>query len=384
MSIAIEAPARPTRYIELDSLRGLAALAVLLGHLEWVWTVVRPPSSEIAVSLVNLTTPFGSDAVILFFVLSGFVLSLPAVDRKPQSYFTFVVRRIFRIYVPYLAALAVAVAAAFFFYGHASRCSWWISDWSGPVTWHQVLEHVMFIGFYDTTRFDPPTWSLVYEMRISLFFPLLCAVALRFKFRWAFALALFLDCAAKVIDKLHGAATAISTSDTLRYAVLFILGIYLARERASTAGWFGRLNRPARIAFAVAFVLLFAFAGPWYGSLVARTTHPTFRFIGMWLTGLGAGGLMIICMNSSSCKRALHWPPIHFLGEVSYSLYLWHFVVLLFCVHLLYGKIPLWEILCLVFVLSIIVSWFSYRWIEVPSMNLGRKLSNPFQRPSGA
>ena len=89
-------------------------------------------------------------------------------------------------------------------------------------------------------------------------------------------------------------------------------------------------------------------------------------------------------MNSASCKRVLHWPPIHFLGQISYSLYLWHYVVLLYCVHLLYGKVSLWAILCLIFILSISVSWLSYRFIEVPSMNLGRRLSNAFRSPAGA
>ncbi len=90
----------------------------------------------------------------------------------------------------------------------------------------------------------------------------------------------------------------------------------------------------------------------------------------------------MISQNSAMRERILLWRPIHFLGEISYSLYLWHFVVILYCVHLLYGRIPPVAILCLALVLSILISFCSYRWIEVPSMNLGRKLSNAFQRPS--
>jgi peptidoglycan/LPS O-acetylase OafA/YrhL len=54
--------------------------------------------------------------------------------------------------------------------------------------------------------------------------------------------------------------------------------------------------------------------------------------------------------------------------------------VLLYCVHLLYGKIPLLAILLLVLVLSLAVSWCSYHWIEKPSMELGRRLSSPRRR----
>ena len=63
----------------------------------------HPGRSGIGVSIVNLKVAFGPEAVILFFVLSGFVLSLPAVNGRPQTYPTFITRRIFRIYVPYLA-----------------------------------------------------------------------------------------------------------------------------------------------------------------------------------------------------------------------------------------------------------------------------------------
>lgn len=242
----------------------------------------------------------------------------------------------------------------------------------------------MFLGVYNTLQFNAPIWSLVYEMRISLFFPFLCAIVLRLKNRWAFVLAISLTCVAKVIDKWLGVETVIPMADTLHYAGLFILGIYLARERASIAGWFSRLNRPARIVFSVACILLFAFAGPLFDSLAVRLTHRNFQFFEDWFTALGAGGLIVTSMNSRFCKRFLSWPPIHMLGQMSYSLYLVHYIVLQGCIHLLYGTIPLPAILCLIFVLSIAVSWYSYRFVELPSMNLGRRLSNAFRSSAGA
>jgi peptidoglycan/LPS O-acetylase OafA/YrhL len=380
----IDAPVRQARYFELDSLRGLAALIVVLHHLLLTWDIETEPSSAICRVFLDLVNPLGPEAVILFFVLSGFVLSLPAVNEKPQSYFTFVTRRIFRIYVPYLAALAISVMTSFCLYDHLTHSIWVLSCWSGPVTWRLVWQHVMFLGVYDTTRFDPPIWSLVYEMRISLFFPLLCAIVLRLRMRWIFALAFILTAAPSVIDKKYGVVGTIPLSDTLHYTTMFVLGIYLAREKGRIADWFKRLSRLAKISFGVAGVLVFAFAGPQFTPLAISIIHLRLTLFTQWITALGAGGLIVICMNSGTCKHILLWPPIRFLGQMSYSLYLMHFIVLLGCLDLLFGRLPLAAILCLVFVLSIIVSWYCYRWVEVPSMNLGRRLSNVFRNPNGA
>ncbi len=374
----VNAPVKAARYLELDSLRGLAALTVVVGHLRAVWQTDTQPTSVALKFFLDLVTPFHTEAVILFFVLSGFVLSLPAVNGRPQTNFAFVIRRVFRIYVPYLAALAVSVAGAFWLHGIITRSNWFHQFWSEPVSWHLVGQHVLFLGVFNVYQFDGPIWSLVHEMRISLIFPLLCGFVLRFKSKWSLAIAGGLTIVAITIEKLPFQINQ-SVADSFQYAGLFVLGILLARERSKLGAWFRRPRRFAKVLIGAAFLWLYLFAG---APLMGATGHfrHSLTCISQWITAFGAGGLMIVCMNSASCKRVLSWRPIHFLGEVSYSLYLWHWVVILYCVHLLYGKISLWAILSLALVLSIIVPWCSYRWIEKPSMNLGRKLSNLSQR----
>ena len=83
MPNVVDGPVTRPSYFELDSLRGLAAFVVLANHLEMAWSGPHPAGSGIGVSLVNLTLPFGPEAVILFFVLSGFVL--PARGRGQAS-----------------------------------------------------------------------------------------------------------------------------------------------------------------------------------------------------------------------------------------------------------------------------------------------------------
>ena len=305
------------------------------------------------------------------------------MNGRPQTYPTFITRRIFRIYVPYLAALAAAVAGAFWLHGGAFESGWIDNSWSQPVNWRLVGQHILFLGTYNTEQFDVPIWSLVYEMRVSLIFPLLCGFVLRFKSRWSFVIVAGLTIVAITMEKIT-LVIAPGLADTFQYAGLFVLGICLAREKSRLGAWFRYRRRFVKVLIGVAFLLLFLFAG---APLIRSSGHFLLHSrtcLSQWITAFGAGGLMIVSMNSATCKRVLHWPPIHFLGQISYSLYLWHYVVLLYCVHLLYGKVSLWGILCLIFILSIFVSWLSYRFIEVPSMNLGRRLSNAFRSPAGA
>jgi len=66
----------PRRFHELDAIRGLAALMVVFSHFVLIWQI---PWRDEPGFLSFLRYPFitGHEAVMLFFLLSGFVLSLP-------------------------------------------------------------------------------------------------------------------------------------------------------------------------------------------------------------------------------------------------------------------------------------------------------------------
>ena len=77
----------PFRYEIIDGIRGLAALAVVLHHLQVIG--------------------IGPYAVIVFFVISGYCIaaSVDSTRRKGQGPLTFLARRLWRIYPTYWAAL---------------------------------------------------------------------------------------------------------------------------------------------------------------------------------------------------------------------------------------------------------------------------------------
>ncbi len=85
------------RYLERDSLRGLAAGSVVIWHFLMFWVTSSRWHRIVYSPTVFFYT--GSAAVLIFFVLSGFVLSLPFLAR-PQPYPAYLAKRICRIYVP--------------------------------------------------------------------------------------------------------------------------------------------------------------------------------------------------------------------------------------------------------------------------------------------
>ena len=120
-------------YEELDSLRGLGAFTVIFCHflgaypesMPWMWifgdnalgTVwnafhgVTPhgaPLLEMLVGVPMVLLRASSEAIIFFFLLSGFVLSLSFVNGKKPAYLPYLVKRVFRLYPAFLAAITAA------------------------------------------------------------------------------------------------------------------------------------------------------------------------------------------------------------------------------------------------------------------------------------
>src|SRR5665213_3578455 len=171
------------RFHELDAMRGLAAVVVLGNHFRNMFypTVLFAHGWQ-SVFLYPLVS--GRESVMFFFLLSGFVLSLPFLRGKRQPYSIFLRRRILRIYGPYLGALVLALIGCALWHNRPGSTGWRGATWSNQVDLRSVLQHVLFIGNYNYERYNTAFWSLVYEMRISIIFPLLFVVANRLKARY--------------------------------------------------------------------------------------------------------------------------------------------------------------------------------------------------------
>jgi len=142
---------------ELDAVRGIAALTVVLLHFHDMWApkdpAMLPPVWRIVLSLFRPLYA-GSEAVFLFFVLSGLVLSLPYLLGRGQSYPVYLLRRVLRIYGPYLLALGIALVGASIWHGHSYHGEWAAGTWSRAISFRLVGQHIAFLGVYDWAQYD--------------------------------------------------------------------------------------------------------------------------------------------------------------------------------------------------------------------------------------
>jgi peptidoglycan/LPS O-acetylase OafA/YrhL len=363
------------RFIELDSLRGLAALSVMICHFLRFWLIdmtTHASKGKLIVYFFLHPISAGYEAVVLFFVLSGLVLSMPAVRGIAQPYPVFLTRRLFRIYFPYLIALVLAVIRAKLFCKDVMAGAWISAYWNQSIDWRLVGQHVLFLGEYKTYQFDPPIWSLIQEMRISLIFPFLCLLASRLRPGWLMVLSVFTSVLAIAISWLGEFYL------TLHYCAFFMMGILIARNRDSLSDWYDALSFNRKIVFAFLASAFYCYGHVFMTSLHIASSLPGFRSAFDWPVAIGATALIVLCMNSLKLKRLLFLSPIRVLGEMSYSLYLMHFIVLLVCIHTLYGHIPLLVLFMIYSTGALAVSWVFCQLVEKPFMKAGRSLRWPW------
>lgn len=145
-------------YFWIDWLRFLAAFEVLLCHARignWVeWDRYEPSARSTPVFLLFALTRLGVEAVVIFFVLSGFLVGGKAMERILQGGFdlgSYVLERVTRIYVPLVPALLLSWAASA---GGGQPAT--PGDFLGNLTGLQGVVCDVFCG-------NDPLWSLSYE-----------------------------------------------------------------------------------------------------------------------------------------------------------------------------------------------------------------------------
>ena len=356
----------PPRYGELDAMRGIAALIVIFHHFRMMW-VGDATLSGWRKDLDLLTRPFtgGHEAVMLFFILSGFVLSVPYLRGKGQGYLRFLVRRILRIYAPYLCALALAIAGDAIWHGPHGHGSWANLTWSQPITRKLVVNHILFIGNYPWDQFNTAFWSLVIEMRLSIGFPLLFAAVLWMRNTASLIAALCLCFGGGLLLRTHGGWE--HWIFTVQIAGVFIAGILLAKNIDRVSAWCRTLGWGPRSLLATAAICCY-FGGE----------HISHKAGDLWGTDvffvtLGAGGLMVLAISVPAASRALHTRIPRFLGRISYSLYLVHGTVLFALTAGVAGRLSAEAQFPIYVVFSLLLATLFCVAIEEPFMHLSRR-----------
>lgn len=270
------------RLTAVDSLRGLAALSVVLFHYTYNFDVKYGHSSPVP------SWPYGYFGVQLFFAVSGFVIFM-TVDRSERLR-DFVVSRFARLYPVYWVCVTTTWVVVLLIGPSDRRVG--VSTYLANLTMFQS-----FVGF---RLVDGVYWTLRVELTFYL------AIGIAFWLGWLrgkrltaliiFWLTLSLALRLSSGSLPHGADLTVVT-DAL-YAHLFVAGMcfYLAQSQ----GW-SRLR------------------------LLGVLQAVPFAFLGGWIEGVVTIGLLgLLWLAIADKLPVLRWAPLVWLGGISYALYLIH------------------------------------------------------------
>lgn len=310
------------RIASLDGLRGLAALVVVIHHA--LLTVPGFSAVYWGQPVPAFAQPFafsplhvfwaGGEAVLLFFVLSGVVLTLPFLRHPRISWRAYFPSRIVRIYLPVIAAvfltlLSITIWPRVFTSDHSE----WIRAHSEAVSPISVLRDIFLLT--GTSWLNSPLWSLRWEMLFSLLLPVYVWLAFRFRRHWLIAGIALASCAAVGMW---------INSDPLRLLPLFGFGSLIAANASRLMNI--RIHIASR-GFTITLLSLGVIA-----AILAVTAH---WWIGVHfgrIVDLGANILVysgvvlivILSISSAHLARVFTSRPLLCLGSISFSVYLIH------------------------------------------------------------
>lgn len=345
-------PTQSPHNVELQSLRGIAAAVVMVHH---ALRTLAGTSWALDLSEVPLNA---HAAVIIFFVLSGYVLTGSLMRRGISGHGVgvFYVRRLFRVF-PALW-LGVVLGTAYLLYAArapAPGLSEWMQIHSLPFR-AGVLHVALNLAGLENILL-PPAWTITVELCASLLLPAMVLVFLR-----APVLVVPIVLLLAVVTAVAGPAAR----NVPFYLVDFALGAGLA-----CAPWVERVRPGAIGMIAALVVLLFIQILPQVGTLY-------------WFSALAMG------LASAVLIRGLVTTPIAWLrhrslvalGDWSYSLYLLHLPIAFTVARLMArsaligtdANITVVIIAVITAAITLPVSALVYRFVEQPGIALGNRV----------
>ncbi|MBW2413537.1 MAG: acyltransferase [Deltaproteobacteria bacterium] len=360
------------RETALDGLRGLAATVVVIRHAFNAVTIDPELRRQVLESPLALFLN-AQGAVQLFFVLSGYVLAMSlAGGLGGAAVPRFFVRRVFRIHPPYVFAVLFAWCASFFYLqtGAGAGLTPWLRESAAVhIGVGELALALLFPG--EASGQLTVGWTLRVELIFSFLLPLLVLIAVR-THAWVL-----------LVVALLGLWLPLSLN-VAWYGIDFALGVlaYLHRERL--VGLVRALPAPAAAAAGIgALALLCSPMLLGWHSGVLGVLASGFDPLSIVLMAAGSFALIVVVLARPGAGRVLSIPPIRFLGRVSFSLYLLHHTILLLIAPITSRPVNFFVLMPLLLALSLVAAELSYRFVERPSIALGRHLSHRLRRGGG-
>jgi peptidoglycan/LPS O-acetylase OafA/YrhL len=358
------------RNLAIDGLRGVAALTVFAFHA-WLYTRA---SVRAAGANSGLDSALGEMRIglVLFFVLSGFLLFGPWVTARLQGTreaprtATYFAHRIGRIVPAYYVAII-----------GSALLLWPLAGESG-VRLPPLQQLPLFFVFAQNQSadsvmtLDPPMWTLAVEASFYAVLPLIGWAALRSpRTRLGQSIAPVALLIAGVV--FNALLAQQDLPDITLSKSLPAMAPYFAAGMLAAVWINGRApsRRTALLMLAGGAALVLGDA--WVHAGLVPGSDMALRMRIVRDLPAAAGFAAIVALAATRPPRALAWRPLAFTGLVSYGLYLWHVPVLL--VMRAGGLLPMSTFGAMLTALpvSILVGWLSFRLIERPAIAWSRR-----------
>jgi peptidoglycan/LPS O-acetylase OafA/YrhL/capsular polysaccharide biosynthesis protein len=345
----------PDKRRDIQGLRALAVGLVVLFHAGWsLW-------------------PGGFIGVDVFFVISGFLITGNISRGLATGGFTllgFYANRARRLLPAAFVTIASTCSAAYLLlpperFDTIGRDA--LASAYYVVNWRLSAQSIDYLAENQAPSPFQHFWSLAVEEQYYLVWPLLLLIAYLVTLRAGRRIGLLVAAGLILVPSLVYSVTYTFSSPSQAYFVTTtrMWELAVGGVVALTAGLSARL--PQVLAAAIGWL---GVAGIVYSALVYTGATP---FPGY------AAGLPVLCAAAVILAGPAAGPigpvailgrsvPV-FLGNISYSLYLWHWPIIVFLAARLTGALPLWAGL-LAAAGSIVPAYLSYRFVESPGMRL--------------
>jgi peptidoglycan/LPS O-acetylase OafA/YrhL len=347
------APLHRGRIPALEGLRGLAALGVVLTHaLLASIHYVKPYSS-------NWFYPvwLGDEAVIIFFVLSGFVLTLPLASGRRFQAASYYVSRFARLYLPVWGAVAFAALLHAIGGWHAIKgASWWLNLHATPLTFREAAHDLTLFKAVGASYFLS-IWTLWPEIIFSVLLPVFVWLAV---------------CTRQLTWLAILAALGVIASAPNFYAQMlpvFFLGVVLAFHYGAVQTWWS--SRSARVSMITLAAGVACLTSDWWLGTNNQDSPA--------LVASGAAFVVALAIVSVRFDAVLVRRPVRWLGSRSFSLYLVHEPVVVTLYFAMGGKPAPVLFVLLATPLALIASELFFRVVESPSHRIARQLGAHFR-----
>lgn len=321
---------------DIDGLRGLAVMLVLLFHFD-------------------LGVSGGFIGVDVFFVISGYLITgviRNAVMSGRFSFTEFYIKRLIRLHPALLVTVALCLVAGFMIMDPAS-----LSSLSDSATYAALSASNFFFwlnqGYFAADAHTSPllhTWSLAAEWQFYLVWPLIVWGALKVSTR---TLALVL--VATTISSLIASQLMLGHDASAAYYLMPF------RVFELSIGALIVLIPPARLADSAGSFLTTSGIGAILYAAFTFSAEMPFPGFAALVPCLGAAAC--IYAGQSTAGALLRSSPPMFLGLISYSVYLVHWPLYVFYSYYVMRDVSVYESLTLL-ASSILIGWAMYTFVE--------------------